>query len=292
MMPNDLYKYIMYSLLCHIVMIFIFSMKWHANYRMSYKDIDVTLVTQSTSKAPDHPDYLAEVSNLGGGTEETRKILSSEKQPYQLPLLSKDNPTTLEWKPEFRIDILPEKIAKKTNYIAMKQSNNLKVPANRIINDSQQAPQIQPDILAETPITSSNQLVNLITRINDRANLLAKRPQRRFISSSTVASSDAKYLLSWKEKIEYFGNTYYPKQIAARNLSGEVLLSVAIRTDGSIEAVRIEKSSGVKILDEAAVQTAYMAAPFAPFDAAMRKNTDILEIVRTWRFNHDTFSTG
>lgn len=291
-MPNDLYKYIMYSLLCHIVIVFIFSMKWHANYRMSYKDIDVTLVTQFTSKAPEHPDYLAKVSNLGGGTEKTKKILSSEKQPDQLPLLSRDNSTPLQWKPEFKIDILPEKIAKKTNYIAMKQSNTLKSPTDKIINDSPQDPQIQPDIVAETPITTADQIVSLITRINDRTNLLAKRPQRRFISSSTVASSDAEYLLSWKEKIEYFGNKYYPKQIAARNLSGEVLLSVAIRTDGSIEAVRIEKSSGIKILDEAAVQTAYMAAPFAPFDIAMRKNTDILEVVRTWRFNHNTFSTG
>jgi protein TonB len=43
-------------------------------------------------------------------------------------------------------------------------------------------------------------------------------------------------------------------------------------------------SSGHKILDDAAVRIVRMAAPFSPFPEEIRKETDILDITRTWQF--------
>jgi len=59
---------------------------------------------------------------------------------------------------------------------------------------------------------------------------------------------------------------------------------VSIRADGSLEAVEVNKSSGSRILDAAAVKIVEMAAPYAAFPPDVRRDTDILHITRTWTF--------
>jgi protein TonB len=59
---------------------------------------------------------------------------------------------------------------------------------------------------------------------------------------------------------------------------------VNIRSDGSIENVEINRSSGQRILDAAAQRIVKLAAPYAPFPPDIRKETDILSITRTWTF--------
>ena len=48
---------------------------------------------------------------------------------------------------------------------------------------------------------------------------------------------------------------------------------------------RIMESSGSQILDEAAKKIVRLAAPFEPLPEEISFDTDILEIVRTWRFH-------
>ena len=62
-------------------------------------------------------------------------------------------------------------------------------------------------------------------------------------------------------------------------------LLVALNKDGSIKETRVLQSSGHKFLDQAAVQSVRLAAPFDPFSAEMRQNMDVLEIIRTWKFD-------
>ena len=47
------------------------------------------------------------------------------------------------------------------------------------------------------------------------------------------------------------------------------------------------KSSGSKLLDDAAIRIVRIAAPFNPLTEEMKKDTDILEIIRIWRFQED-----
>jgi len=62
------------------------------------------------------------------------------------------------------------------------------------------------------------------------------------------------------------------------------VLTVSLNHDGSLNRVDINRSSGYKVLDEAAQRIVRMAAPFAPFPPEIRRDTDILEITRTWYF--------
>jgi protein TonB len=51
-----------------------------------------------------------------------------------------------------------------------------------------------------------------------------------------------------------------------------------------VESIDLDRSSGLKVLDQAAFTIVRMAAPFAAFPESIRKDTDLLVITRTWFF--------
>ena len=103
---------------------------------------------------------------------------------------------------------------------------------------------------------------------------------RRLTSTSAKSAVEAAYLEMWRQKIERIGRANYPPGV----LSGEILLLVAVHQDGDLEEVRVLESSGYAALDEAALRTVRLAAPYTHFPTEMRKSYDRLEIVRRWRF--------
>ena len=81
------------------------------------------------------------------------------------------------------------------------------------------------------------------------------------------------------------GTRNFPAQALNSNTFGAVRLMVAIQKDGNLKEVRVLRSSGHKFLDQAAIQSVRLAAPFDAFNAEMRNNMDVLEIIRTWKFD-------
>lgn len=94
----------------------------------------------------------------------------------------------------------------------------------------------------------------------------------------------AGYLDKFREKVEVYGNRYYPELAKQQRLSGEVRLMVILNASGGIRAIRLIESSGHTILDEAAKNSVRRGAPFGAFDAKM-KDISELRIVRTWKFD-------
>ena len=72
--------------------------------------------------------------------------------------------------------------------------------------------------------------------------------------------------------------------LVARSRSGIVHVARVIRPDGSVESIDLDRSSGLKVLDQAAFTIVRMAGPFAAFPESIRKDTDLLVITRTWFF--------
>ncbi len=78
----------------------------------------------------------------------------------------------------------------------------------------------------------------------------------------------------------------------SQKLYGQLRMTVNIKSDGSIENISIDQSSGSKVLDDAAKNIVTMAAPYAAFPDDIRKDTDILGITRTWTFTkQDSLAT-
>ena len=111
-----------------------------------------------------------------------------------------------------------------------------------------------------------------------------ERPRRKFISASTKEYEYAAYMDAWRGKVERVGNLNYPEEARQLNLSGSLRLDVALNKDGTINEITLRKSSGEKILDDAATKIVKLAAPYAPFPKNIENQVDILHILRTWQF--------
>ncbi len=143
---------------------------------------------------------------------------------------------------------------------------------------------------APSLMAQSLEIASLEARLDLHQQQNANRPKvRRLYSASTRQSYDAAYLDSWRRKVERVGNLNYPEEAHQRGLYGSLRLLVVIQPDGSLKRVEILKSSGHTLLDDAAKRIVHMSAPFAPFPPELRKQADLVEIIRTWRFEKARF---
>jgi protein TonB len=139
------------------------------------------------------------------------------------------------------------------------------------------------DILA----SRSAEIARLTEQIQASNDVYRSRVRRKAISTSTREYRYAAYMEAWRRKVERIGNLNYPEEARRQGLYGSLILHVAVRADGSLEGVRVVRSSGKKVLDEAAVRIVELAAPFAPFPPDIRDETDVLDITRTWLFQRN-----
>ncbi len=113
-----------------------------------------------------------------------------------------------------------------------------------------------------------------------------KPSKRRFLGARTQEYRFARYLEDWRIKVERIGNLNYPEAAKREKLYGNLQLTVGIKADGSLESIALNRSSGKKVLDEAALRIVKLAGQygFAPFPPEISQDTDILYITRTWVF--------
>ena len=133
-------------------------------------------------------------------------------------------------------------------------------------------------------IQRSLEIARLEAQISKNWDDYQQRPRRRFIGARTQEYRFAQYVEDWRIKIERIGNLNYPEVAKQQGIFGSLQLTVSIKSDGAVDNVEINRSSGKKVLDAAAVRIVQLAAPYAPFPADIRRDTDILSITRTWIF--------
>ncbi|MEO5963751.1 MAG: energy transducer TonB [Thermomonas sp.] len=126
-------------------------------------------------------------------------------------------------------------------------------------------------------------MARLAAEIHLRSQQYAKRPKRKFVSASTREYAWAQYLRSWVDRVERVGNLNYPDEARRRRIGGLVVISVAVRRDGSVEASRIVQSSHIPMLDNAALRIVKLSEPFAPLPKT-QEDPDVLHVTRTWQF--------
>jgi protein TonB len=111
----------------------------------------------------------------------------------------------------------------------------------------------------------------------------SKRPRRRFIGARAEEYRFAQYIEDWRQKVERVGTLNYP-DAARGKLYGSLVMTVSILADGSVAHIDISRSSGHKVLDDAARRIVQMASPYAAFPPEIRRDTDILDVTRIWYF--------
>ena len=127
------------------------------------------------------------------------------------------------------------------------------------------------------------EMARLASDLDRQAQAYAKRPKRKFISASTKEYAYAAYMRAWVAKIERIGNLNYPDEARRRSLRGALVLTVAVKRDGTVERIDLIQSSGADVLDQAAIRIVELGAPFSPLPPS-NEVVDVLHITRTWQF--------
>ncbi|EGV50959.1 energy transducer TonB [Candidatus Endoriftia persephone] len=240
------------------------------------QSLEVTVIRPNLDKQrpeEEKPDFLAPVSQAGGGETDLPKRPSVESAESPIPT-SKPSPT--------RSSVMapppaPPQPAKQQVIAAPQAERKLQV--------EQPTPKPTPRPTAAQLLSSKTlEIARLTAELEEKTQAYAKRTKRRAISASTKEYKYAAYLDAWRRKVERIGNLNYPDAAKRQQLYGNLVLHVAVRADGTIEKVRVLHSSGHKILDDAAIRIVRLAAPYSPFPSNIREEIDVLDITRTWQF--------
>ena len=234
----------------------------------------VVLVNARHKTAPDQPQALAQANLDGGGNEDTPATPTSPIPPKNT---ASDGETLIDARQ--KVDETPV-----VQHDTLRQNKN---PAPKLAEVKP-----QEKIPAESPAPSGMDLLNSVSVHNDLAAQIerdlknyAERPRQLYISARTREYAFAQYIENWRQKVEKIGTLNYP-QAARGRLYGEVGVIVSIRTDGTVLDIKITRSSGEKILDDAAATIIRMGSPYAAFPGNIKDKADILNISSTLKFTH------
>ncbi|MBN8507655.1 MAG: TonB family protein, partial [Burkholderiales bacterium] len=93
-----------------------------------------------------------------------------------------------------------------------------------------------------------------------------------------------RYAEAWARKIQFDTPIDTVRELAKR-LRTPPMVTVAIRSDGSVEAVTFVVSSGAAEVDEAVRRIVESHRPYPPFPPVLAGEFDVVEIRRTWTFD-------
>ncbi len=234
--------------------------------------LEIALVNARTVTKPTKADILAQANLDGGGNTD-----ADRRAKTPLPVLPKNNPE--------------QQVAVATQKVEMLERRTQEMMAQ--LRSLPKVPSVQKPAEAteRTDLPTANELMQrtleamrLEAQIAKDMDTYQKRPKRRFVGARAEEYRFARYIEDWRLKVERIGNLNYPEAARQLQLFGTLLLTVSIRSDGSVENVELNRTSGNRILDAAAVRIVEMSGPFSPFPDDIRRDTDVLHITRTWSF--------
>ena len=238
--------------------------------------LDVILVqTQAPSKAED-AKFLAQVSQLGGGSSEEQ---TRPTDLFSAPSLSK-NPglamtTTQQQKASQK---QPEKVA-----LLHQDDSSYSINTD----DNKQNPDNITQLNQRTQ-HENNKQARLAHELSTQIQSQAEKTRIKYLNSSTREFLPATYMRQWINRVERIGNLNYPDQARREKLSGTLILDVVINADGELVKTDLRQSSGHQLLDDAAKRIVQLAAPYSPFPAKLREQADVIHITRSWEFHNDS----
>jgi periplasmic protein TonB len=240
---------------------------------MANQPLEVVLVNARTRERPVRADVLAQ-SNLdrGGNVDQNRRA----KTP--LPVSEPRKPGKDLAEAQRRVQQLE---AQQRQLLAQARESKRRVAKDKPRSAPAEDIVAQPSgrDLADLSLAA----MRLEAQIDRQTEQYQKRPRKKFIGANTAEYRFAQYEEDWRVKIERIGTLNYPPEARGR-VYGNLRLTVSIRSDGNVESIELDRSSGLKVLDAAAFKIVRMATPFAVFPPDIRRDTDLLIITRTWFF--------
>lgn len=275
--PERIHIAILISLLLHAIIILGVTFKApEPPFNKIAKSLEVILVNSKSEQKPVDTHILAQANLEGGGNVEDDRRAKSPLpvMPQTKPLVDLSQAIQKTKQLESEVKKLMTAVESKSRVIQTDSPSAQ--PGNK------PSPQLDNKDLLQRSL----EIARLEAQISKEYEAYQKRPKRKFVGARTREYRFARYVEDWRLKVERIGNLNYPEAAKRQKLYGSLQLTVGIRSDGSLESIGIDRSSGAKILDEAAINIVRLAAQngFAPFPPDISRDTDILHITRTWVF--------
>ncbi len=234
--------------------------------------LDIILVQTKSPDEVENPDYLAQVSQKGGGNAEQK---ARPRELFSAPTLS-DQPgidrqsSVQQIQKQKQNEQLALLTRSDAEYAVRSQENPAKAEDDSNIN--------------KTNASQNTQTAKLAAEISNTIEQQASIERTKYLNSSTKAFTPAKYMRQWIDRVERVGNLNYPDQARRKKLSGTLILDVVISADGELIKTDLRQSSGHQILDDAARRIVKLAAPYSAFPQKLRAEADVIHITRSWEF--------
>lgn len=235
--------------------------------------MEVVLVNSKSARKPVKADALAQADLDGGGNTE-----ADRRARTNLPIVADSTEAETVSVASRRVAQMEAEVQRMITQLRSDQKVDAASPAPRPSEEATEGR--EPLDATERKL----QIARLEAQIARQWDHYQKLPKRKFIGARTEGVVYAQYVDEWRQRIERVGTHNFPEEAKRLGLYGSLLITVSIRADGSVEKVEIDRSSGVPVLDKAARRIVQLAAPFAPFPPAIRKDYDILSITRNWAF--------
>ncbi|MDZ7661843.1 energy transducer TonB [Thiohalophilus sp.] len=239
--------------------------------------MEVTLVHNESKTDPEDAEYLAQANQEGGGNVQEKVRDSS---PFSNPLPTEESGMA----PDSRRALAPPPMPEQES---RQEVMSAKQAPDKVDSEPQQIeePPRPTDVTAAQLYERSRQIAEISAEIDDMKKAYQITPRETYVRGAKAREHRfAAYLDAWRAKVERIGNLNYPEEAVRNDITGDLLLDVAINPDGTLKSVRVLRSSGHEVLDEAAENIVRLAAPFPPLTEAILEDTDVLHIPRIWQF--------
>mgnify|MGYP000438573633 CR=1 FL=1 len=243
--------------------------------------MEITLSRFDDEKKPEKADYVAETNQSGSGTLEKKAMMTSPSQAIQQNAAPQKASSPAKQR--------QQQLAKKKPVIITKSSDHSRPSLFDRAVKSTKPVKVQP---RRSILEQSLEIAELEANLDRQQQSYARRPRvTRFYAASTMRAVDAEYIQHVVKKIENIGSLNFPTE-AGKKLYGTPRMSISIYADGSIQDVIVLQSSGNLVLDARTKEIIHRAAPFAPFPKKVRKERDIIELIRTFSYSKKGVSTS
>jgi len=272
---SALTKTMPYAVIFHSLLIFGVGFGIHASTKTKNASVlDITIVNTQSDSAPEKADIIAQVNQVASGSTDEknrpRDLMSSKNvnAPGGIAPLASTQ-TVLNTPPVLKPLILT------TKGETFKRSPKLDEQPDK--ETEEEATEVAEETLEEA---------RLVSEVATEEADYSKMPRVLHLNSSNASGRvEAAYIDQWAKKIERIGTTNFPQEAIRRQQSGKLIVIATLNKKGQVVNASISKSSGARLLDNAALRIIKIASPYSAFPQEIRESFDHLEITRTFIFD-------
>jgi protein TonB len=124
------------------------------------------------------------------------------------------------------------------------------------------------------------------------AQLTGPKRDELWITPNTQESRLAPWLDAWRRKVERLGTLNYPAAARRGGDHANPVLEVTITSDGKLVEARLRRSSGSAEVDQAALDILKLASPFDAFPRDVSGEYRVLRFAYEWEFDSGVAAPG